>query len=503
MKHHHRHLLLISALSILATTCTAASRPAVLIEKLENGSDQERYEAAVLLARTEGETDALKQTQRALVKALQHDESTPVRCAAAVALAKLDARYPDTAKSMVFALLFAKILSSDSNFDVKVSTALALGMLSDQSLPPQLLCTAAIDADKEVRKAAMLGLGRCDCDAARLFLQLQASVDPDTEINTLAISSLAKHQQKAVTNLIAVLDDLNSVPDARPAVRNATISALRQITGQDFGSAHKEWSRWWSRTLEKQKQKRSPLETNWSASATQLPKNLTVDCGGGVKMEFVLIPAGDFIMGLGFKSGSHKVTLTKPFYMSKFEVTQAQWEAVMNSNPSEKKGVDRPAEGLSWDDCQNLCRKLSQSRTYTFRLPTEAEWEYACRAGTTNDFSFGGSDERENAKLAKDHAWYITNSEDKTHRVGSKKSNPWGLHDMHGNVAEWCQDYWRANYQPKHQVDPTGPTSGEARILRGGSYRQGLSSLLCTTRGSTWASNRHSSFGCRLVLEPK
>ncbi len=159
----------------------------------------------------------------------------------------------------------------------------------------------------------------------------------------------------------------------------------------------------------------------------------------------------------------HEVTIAGPFYLGKYEVTQGEWKAVTGSNPSRFEGDDRlPVENVSWDDCQEFIAKLNGRKDgYAYRLPSEAEWEYACRAGTTGDYA-GELDEM---------AWYRNNSGNKTHPVGKKKPNAWGLYDMHGNVWEWCQDRYHKNYNGA----PTDGTAWEAgsdneRILRGGSW---------------------------------
>jgi formylglycine-generating enzyme required for sulfatase activity len=187
-----------------------------------------------------------------------------------------------------------------------------------------------------------------------------------------------------------------------------------------------------------------------------------------VGMLLVPIPAGTFTMGEGNET-PHPVTLTKPFELGVYEVTQQQYVQVMGSNPSEFKGPQNPVEKVSWNDAVEFCRKLSElpsekSAGYVYRLPTEAEWEYACRAGTQTAYSFGNSE----SELG-DYAWYDENSGGKSHPVGSKKPNAWGLYDMHGNVYEWCQD-WYGDYPSGSVTDPTGAASGSVRVFRGGSW---------------------------------
>lgn len=184
-------------------------------------------------------------------------------------------------------------------------------------------------------------------------------------------------------------------------------------------------------------------------------------------IELVWCPPGTFAMGSppGERERSddeaqHQVTLTQGFWLGKYPVTQEQWEKVMGSNPSQFKGGRNPVENLSWDDAREFMKKLGSG----FRLPTEAEWEYACRAGSESAFCFGD----EEGKL-KDFAWYSGNSGAQTRPVGQKKANAWGLYDMHGNVFEWCAD-WYGSYPRGPLTDPTGPPSGQDRVYRGGSW---------------------------------
>ena len=209
--------------------------------------------------------------------------------------------------------------------------------------------------------------------------------------------------------------------------------------------------------------------------ATLADKEISVDLASGVKLEMVLVPTGEFLMGTPGNSGDeqqHRVRISNPFYLGKYLVTQEQWEAVMGSNPSHFKGPQNPVEDVSWDDCQQFLDKLNakpRSGRGKFQLPTEAQWEYACRAGSKTRYCFGD----EESGLG-EYAWYNANSGNKTHPVGEKKPNAWGLYDMHGNVWEWCQDWYDGGYYAKSPMDdPAGPATGSDRVIRGGSWDGG------------------------------
>ena len=224
-------------------------------------------------------------------------------------------------------------------------------------------------------------------------------------------------------------------------------------------------------------------------------------------MEFKLTPAGKFIMGEGDQA--HEVTLTKPFKMGVHEVTQTQYERLMGVNPSHFKGAENPVENVSWDDAVEFCRKLSQlpaekAAGNVYRLPTEAEWEYACRAGTTTKFSFGDDDSEGRwfwyLELG-DYAWYRENSDNKTHPVGSKQPNAWGLYDMHGNVWEWCQD-WHGDDPSGAVTDPAGPASGSFRVIRGGSWYDSAEDCRSAYRSARSPSIPYDYWGFRVCLSP-
>jgi formylglycine-generating enzyme required for sulfatase activity len=256
------------------------------------------------------------------------------------------------------------------------------------------------------------------------------------------------------------------------------------------------------------------------------PKEMTLDCGKGVSLKLVLIPAGEFMMGgdeppeqVARKCGGeqamvswfedempqHRVKITKPFCMGVYAVTQAQYEAVTGMNPSHFKGEENPVEMVSWNDAAEFCKKLSAKTGQTVRLPTEAEREYACRAGTTTPFNTGET-------ISTDQANYDGNftygsgskGEDrqKTVAVGSFAPNAWGLYDMHGNVWEWCQD-WDGFYPSTEAVNPVGPENGQDRVLRGGSFYAPPSGCRSATRVRHSPKIRGMNLGFRVVCAPR
>ena len=241
-------------------------------------------------------------------------------------------------------------------------------------------------------------------------------------------------------------------------------------------------------------------------------------------MNFVWAPAGAFQMGSpdnengrdGDEGPVHRVKLDG-FWIGQTEVTQAQWERIMGNNPSKFEGDNNPVEQVSWEDAQVFLKKLN-ARTPppappqqgggrgtpspklgegwggVYRLPTEAEWEYACRAGTQTAYSFGND-----ANKLGEYAWYSANSDSETHPVGQKQANPWNLYDMHGNVYEWCQD-WKGAYSATPQTNPQGPKTGDARLLRGGAWSfDSRADLRCANRYAVIASARYIDYGLRVA----
>ena len=223
------------------------------------------------------------------------------------------------------------------------------------------------------------------------------------------------------------------------------------------------------------------------------------DFTNSIGMKFKLIPAGSFMMGSEEDSDEqpvHQVTITNSFYLGIYEVTQAQWVVVMGSNPSYLTDDSRPVEQVSWYDVQDFIAQLNDLEgTDKYRLPTEAEWEYACRAGSTTAYCFGDDE----SQLTQ-YAWYRRNAFAPTHPVGQKLPNAWGLYDMPGNVWEWCADWYGSNYYSSSPgVDPQGPGSGSDRVMRGGSWLSGAGACRSAYRYWNVPDYRDSSFGFRLA----
>ena len=230
----------------------------------------------------------------------------------------------------------------------------------------------------------------------------------------------------------------------------------------------------------------------------------------------VLIPPGTFRMGSPTNEVDHQttegpqtaVTISRGFWMGKYEVTQGEYLAVTGSSPSYFTGdTNRPVEMVSWFDATNYCGTLTQRErgagrigtNSVYRLPTEAEWEYACR-GWTSDRRFSYGDDPGYTNLT-DYAWYSDNSGETTHPVGQKLPNPWGLYDMHGNVREWCED-WFDTYVGGIAVDPQGPATGSDHLIRGGTWDNNARDCRSANRDSAPPGNDNDNFGFRVLLAP-
>jgi len=288
---------------------------------------------------------------------------------------------------------------------------------------------------------------------------------------------------------------------------------------------------------------------------SSLEQEKTIDLGNGVTIELVLIPAGNFYMGTPssekYRKGDgpfRRVQITRPFYMGKCEVTQGQWESIMGTTVKQQRdkfhtgmllygvGSDFPIYYVSWDDAVAFCNKLGSG----FRLPTEAEWEYACRAGSDTQFHYGddpncfqiswrawyqkisdgtanGAGQKKpnafrsgkftygddpNCYQLDQYAWYKDNSFC-AHGVGQKKPNAWGLYDMHGNIAEWCADWYTSNSYYMTDVDPTGPANGKTRVVRSGSWFNAPDQCRSAFRGRSDPNLPSHLLGFRIVLDSK
>ncbi len=291
------------------------------------------------------------------------------------------------------------------------------------------------------------------------FNKLAMKYHPDRNIGDAS----AEVMMKTLNEAIAVL--------SRPRLRKAHDKKLAEESGQSFVDN----------------------------SFEDIPKTLEVDLGEGVKLELMCIPEGTFKMGsLRIDSYEndmprHEVTLTNPFYMAKYAVTQEQWRVVMGNNLSYFKGVKLPVNQISWNDAKEFIKKLNAKMDGGYRLPTEAEWEYACRAGTTSEYSFGDYIKPKNAN-------YDESNIGKPVAVGNYKPNDFGLYDMHGNVWEWCED-WYGGYPGWPVEDPKGPAGGQYRVLRGGSFAVNSSRARSSSRIICAPAIRIHVNGFRLVRE--
>ena len=236
----------------------------------------------------------------------------------------------------------------------------------------------------------------------------------------------------------------------------------------------------------------------------------TVQLGAGTCLEMNWVNPGTFMMGspsneTGHQSNEtqHQVTLTKGFWLGKYEVTQAQWYAVLGTDPSNFKGSQRPVEQVSYDDALVFCQRLTQKERaegrlpegYAYTLPTEAQWEYACRADTPTALCNGDATEVNMNEVG----WYYSNAGGGTHIVGQKKPNDWGFYDMHGNVWEWCLD-WYGEYSTMAVTDPTGGSTGSHRVVRGGCWNNGADRCRSPSRGYDYPSRNYYDYGFRVAL---
>ena len=285
--------------------------------------------------------------------------------------------------------------------------------------------------------------------------------------------------------------------------RQLLISASSAIAGFAFAI-----------TLEKLKPK--PLPIIISATRTFVPtipsdpikrgdKAFRDSLGDRIVMEMVRIPSGKFTIGSPLnetgrrENESPTIEVNVPaFYIAKFAVTQEQWVAIMGSNPSLfRENIQAPVENISWNEAQDFCRKLAARSQHLYRLPSESEWEYACRAGTNTAYHFGNSPDQ-----ITDYAWFVDNANQRSHPVGQKVPNPWGLYEMHGGVWEWCEDIWHDNFNgaPADGTAWIGEGNSSRRIRKGGSWSNQARLCRAASREWHWQSDRYNDIGFRVVI---
>ena len=334
----------------------------------------------------------------------------------------------------------------------------------------------------------------------------------------------AQNNAMAMVELFHWCSEHGLAPEAADAEAEALRLApaddrVRQELGYVWDSAAQEWSRgpvaYTSWPFDAEEAARRQSET---ATRLGVATHLTLDLGGGVAMDFVLIPAGEFVMGSptneygrdSDEGPTRRVRITKMFYMAACEVTQEQYEAVMSSNPSQFRGSRLPVEETTWNDAMEFCRKFSALTGREIRLPTEAEWEYACRAGSDGVYSWGdsfrlgicsaendpGTNEDNNVPIFREMGLPI----DQTVPVASFDPNAWGLYDMHGNVWEWVSDHYADPYSNTDTVDPQGPSRGPEYANRGGSWWDSPQMIRAANRDGDAANDSYHVLGFRVAI---
>jgi len=304
---------------------------------------------------------------------------------------------------------------------------------------------------------------------------LKEEDSPFETVKTQIIGNFEVISKRETTFIFANIDELtNQMQQANIALIDENENLKKQIKQlEDLKGKEAELTDQINRLNKEIKDLNKNMDTLTNENKKQ--KNLLIQQkkekqANSIGMKFLLIPAGELNMGSEESDDEkpvHKVKIKNPFYLGTYPVTLREWKVVMDDEPSDFKGDDLPVETVSWDNVQEFIKKLNvKEGTDKYRLPSEAEWEYACRAGTTTKYSFGDSESELGG-----YAWYDDNSEGKTHPVGQKDPNSWGLHDMHGNVWEWVQDEWHDDYDGA-PTDGSAWESGDGanRVNRGGSW---------------------------------
>ncbi len=358
------------------------------------------------------------------------------------------------------------------------------------------------------------------CADVEQFIYIIVVIAVFTVIVTLIIGLQAQQEQNQllfyINVAIAALTLIGtSITGLRAKNKHKQFLEAETKAKQQVAEAKAEAEQQAAEAKAKAEQQAAEAKAKAEQQAAEAKAKLTEEIGSGqvgstldlpldrkMVMRFAFCPAGSFTMGSSSTEDGHSddenelcVTLSKAYWMAKTEVTQEQWHAVMGSNPSKFKGDNLPVENVSWFDAQEFIKKVNESDEipagWKVCLPTEAQWECACRAGEKGPFSGGSINEV---------AWYDENSGIKTHPVGTKKPNAWGLHDMHGNMSEWCLDWYDNELQGG--TDPLGPSSGVRRVLRGGSWNHGADGCRAANRDKRSQNYRGLTVGFRPALVP-
>lgn len=344
------------------------------------------------------------------------------------------------------------------------------------------------------------------------------TVETDYGRISLNFSDIEKIETKGEDNVVAIITRTNG--EAVQGFMDTNEISIDLELGIKIESIYKDR---FTRIFVDQARKQAPAQNNLASSegagydsaifpVTGEPLEQTININleplvgqKGIRMTLALIPAGEFVMGSGAAEKGRKdnegpvrkVFISKPFYMGIYEVTQEQYNAVMGNNPAKFNGPDNPVEQVTWKQAMFFCEKISKITKMKFSLPTEAQWEYAARAGSQTRFYFGDDDSELDTC-----AWYKKNSKKKSHPVGRKKPNKFGLYDMHGNVFEWCMDWYQGNYINLATKDPGGPKQGSNHVIRGGAWHN--DSKICRSANRSYGSYDYydSGIGFRVILLP-
>ncbi len=392
---------------------------------------------------------------------------------------RVTARRPDCTLSVV-----VEVGSSDT----------AIGHFDFVGRRVEVTSMAAVHAE-EARRAEIARLAE---DAARAEAARVAEEARRAEITRLA-------EEVARAEAVRVAEEARRAEIARLAEEAALLEAERLAEEARLAGGQRAERRAARRAARAAEEADDvPQSPRPEMAVKEVEGSLIIELAPELTLALIAIEPGTFGMGAaadGASADEHAsqrpVTISKPFWLGRSEVTQAQWRAVMGTSPSRFVGDERrPVEMVSWDEAEEFCRRLSEKSGVRFRLPSEAEWEYACRAGTITRFSFdGGRDE------LWEHAWFHDNSEGSTQPVATRLPNAWGLHDMHGNVWEWCSDwYGEAGSDPA--TDPTGPREGTERLLRGGSWGSYADACRAGYRNSLAPEARSEYVGFRIACAP-